>query len=100
MFKLEGFNNAGFAIIGKLKEYKYSELPAKGLGKSMESVGINEAVIILQSDIPDYAIWTYTEAEIERRAYELNADINLQELPPSDSSSEKRYRIWLSPKRG
>ena len=67
----------------------------KGLGKSMESVGINEPVIIPQSAALEGVIWGYTEAGIERRAYELKAEIRWMELPPQNAADERKFQMWF-----
>jgi len=76
--------------------HRYSDLPMKGLGKSMESVGIDEPVIIPQSAALEGVIWGYTKAEIERRAYELKAAIKWMELPPQNTADEQRFQMWFS----
>jgi hypothetical protein len=68
----------------------------KGLGKSMESVGIDEPVIIPYSAGMDTIIWDYTKAEIERRAYELKAEVKWMELPPQNTSDECKVQMWFS----
>ena len=60
--------------------HRYSDLPMKGLGKSMDSVGLDEPVIIPQSATLEDVIWEFTVAGIERRAYELKAETNWMEL--------------------
>lgn len=73
--------------------HKFSDLPKKGLGRSMDGVGINEPVIIHDYDT-DEVEWGYTKAEIERREYELQATTNWMELP-SDNLGRK-IKMWFS----
>jgi len=74
----------------------YSDLKMKGLGKSMESVDIDEPVIIPQSAVLDAVIWDYTKAEIKRRACELKAAVNWVELQPQNVSDEMKIQMWFS----
>jgi len=53
-------------------------------------------VIIPQSAALEGVIWGYTEAEIERRAYELKADIKWMELPPQNAADERKVQMWFS----
>ena len=95
MIKFGGFDKNGQALHIAWVTHRYSDLPMKGLGKSMESVGINEPVIIPQSAALEGVIWGYTEAEIERRAYELKAEIRWMELPPQNAADERKFQMWF-----
>ena len=96
MIKFGGFDKYGQALHIACVTHRYSDLPMKGLGKSMESVGIDGPVIIPQSAGLDTIIWDYTKAEIERRAYELKAVINWMELPPRNADDERKFQMWFS----
>lgn len=96
MIKLRGFDKDGQALHIACVTHRYSDLPMKGLGKSMENVGIDEPVIIPQSAGFETIIWDYTKAEIERRAYELKAEVKWMELPPREIGSERQFQMWFS----
>lgn len=96
MIKFEGFSKDGDVIIKPCVTHHYHNLPMKGLGKSMESVGIDEPIIIPQSAGLDNITWGYTEAEIDRRAYELQAEINWLELPTQSSTNKRKFKVWFS----
>lgn len=96
MIKFGGFDKDGQALHIDCVTHRYSDLLMKGLGKSMESVGIDEPVIIPQSAAHEGVIWGYTEAEIERRAYELKAEVKWMELPPQNAAEERKFQMWFS----
>jgi hypothetical protein len=96
MVKFGGFDKDGQVLHITCTTHHYSDLPIKGLGKSMESVGIDEPVIIPQSATLEGVIWGYTKAEIERRAYELKADIKWMELSLQNTTDERRFQVWFS----
>lgn len=96
MIKFGGFNKDGQASHTACVAHRYSDLPMQGLGKSMESVGIDEPVIIPQSAALEGVTWGYTEAEIERRAYELKAEVKWMELPSQNATDERRVQMWFS----
>lgn len=60
MIKFGGFDKYGQALHIACITHRYSDLPMKGLGKSMESVGIDEPVIIPYSARMNTIIWDYT----------------------------------------
>ena len=96
MIKFGGFDKDGQALHIACVTHSYSDLPMKGLGKSMERVGIDEPVIIPQSAALGGVTWGYTEAEIECRAYELKAKVKWMELPPQNAADERRVQMWFS----
>lgn len=96
MIKFGGFDKDGHALHIACVTHRYSDLPMKGLGKSMERVGIDEPVIIPQSAALEGVTWGYTEAEIERRAYELKAEVMWMELQPKNTADERRFQMWFS----
>jgi len=96
MIKFGGFDKDGQALLIACVTHRYSDLPMKGLGKSMEIVGIDEPVIIPQSAGLETIIWDYTKAEIERRAYELKSEVKWMELPPQNSADEPKVQMWFS----
>lgn len=96
MIKFGGFDKDGNITHIECVAHHYSDLPMKGLGKNMESVEIDEPVIIPYSAAYDSVIWGYTEAEIKRRAYELKAEIKWTDLPPQTSSEERKIQMWFS----
>lgn len=93
MVKFGGFDKNGQALHIACVTHRYSDLPMKGLGKSMESVGIDE---LAQSAGLETIIWDYTKAEIERRAYELKAEVKWMELPPQNATDERKVHMWFS----
>ncbi len=99
MIQFGGFDKNGEVVHVNCITHNYSDLPMKGLGKSMEAVGINEPVIIPQSAGLNNIIWGYSKAEIERRAYELNAEIYWMELPCLNASDETKIQMWFSFKK-
>lgn len=96
MIKFGGFDKDGQALHIACVTHRYSDLPMKGLGKSMESVGIDEPVIIPQSAALEGVTWGYTKAEIERRAYELKAEVKWMELPSQNAVDERKFQMWFS----
>jgi len=96
MVKFGGFDKYGQALHISCVTHNYSDLPMKGLGKSMDSVGIDEPVIIPNSAGIETIIWDYTKAEIERRAYELKAEIKWMELPCKNSYDQQNIQMWFS----
>lgn len=101
---LEGFNNDGSAKIRTSKQHELELLPAKGLGKSFDGVALFEEVIIRESYVrgdPSTVLWGYCEAEIERRAEELNADVNWMEIPvySETDNNGRAVKMWFSPKK-
>lgn len=96
MIKFGGFDKDGQALHIACVTHHYFDLPNKGLGKSMESVGIYEPVIIPQSAALEGVIWAYTEAEIKRRAYELKAYVKWMELPLQNYADEHKVQMWFS----
>jgi hypothetical protein len=96
MIKFGGFDKNGRALHIACVTHSYSDLPMKELGKSMESVGIDEPVIIPQSAVLETIIWNYTKAEIDRRAYELKAEVFWMELPPQNTADERKVQMWFS----
>lgn len=96
MVKFEGFDENSKALHTTCITHYYSDLPMKGLGKNMENIGIGEPLYIPQSAAFDSIIWRYTEAEIERRAYELNAEVKWMELPLQNIADECKYLMWFS----
>ena len=95
MVKFVGFDKNGKVILVSCKFFNYSDLPKKGLGKSMEEVNLYEPLIIHKSSIDDNITWGYTACEIESRAYELNSEIAFMEIPPDSKTGEKKYQIWF-----
>jgi len=96
MIKFGGFDKDGQALHIACVTHRYSDLPMKGLGKSMEGVGTDEPVIIPESAALEGVIWGYTEAEMERRAYELKAEIKWMELPLQNAANERKFQMWFS----
>ena len=96
MIKFGDFDKDGQALHIACVTHRYSDLPMKGLGKSMEGVGVDEPVIIPESDRLETITWGYTEAEIERRAYELKAEVKWMELTPQNDTNERRFQMWFS----
>lgn len=96
MIKFGGFDKDGQALHIACVTHLYADLPRKGLGKSMEGVGIAEPVIIPQSAAFEGVTWGYVEAEIERRAYELKAEIKWMELPTQNADDERKVQMWFS----
>lgn len=96
MIKFGGFDKDGQALHIICVTHRYSDLPMKGLGKSMGSVGIDEPVIIPQSAALDDVIWGYTKTEIERRAYELKANVKWMELPQQNAADERKIQMCFS----
>jgi len=96
MIKFGGFDKNGQALHIACVTHRYSDLPMKGLGKSMGSVGIDEPVIIPKSAGLETIIWDYTKAEIERRAYELKVEVKWMELPPQNAADEPKVQMWFS----
>lgn len=96
MKNIGGFDKDGQALHIACVTHHYSDLPMKGLGKSMDSVGIDEPVIIPQSATFEGVTWGFTEAEIERRAYELKAKVKWMELPPQNAADERKIQVWFS----
>ena len=96
MVKFKGYDKDGNVLYEDCVVHYFDDLPMKGLGKSMEGVNINEPVIISQSAALDDVIWGYTKAEIERRAFELGANIMQMELPMKKASDELKIQIWFS----
>ena len=96
MVKFQGFDENGQVVVSEQKTHQYSDLPMKGLGKDMSSVGLNEPVTIPQSATIDSVIWGYTMAEIERRCNELSAKASWRELPPQSPSDGVRFEMWFS----
>lgn len=77
--------------------HNFENLPMKGLGRSMEGVGLYEPVIICESiTLLNGLVWGYTEAEIERRAAELQAAINWMELPSDSCADARKFQMWFS----
>jgi len=95
MVKFEGFDKNGKIKVSDCKTHHYADLPMKGLGKSMEGVGIDEPVIISQSAGFDQTISDYTRAEIERRAEELDADVKWKEMMRQKSYDEPMFQMWF-----
>jgi len=96
MIKFGGFDKDGQVLQIPCVTHHYSDLPMKGLGKSMDDVGIDEPVIILQSVVFQEVTWDYTKAEIERRAYELKAEIKCMELSSQNAYDERKFQMWFS----
>ena len=96
MIKFNGFDEGGVVLTKECVVHSYADLPRKGLGKSMDGVGLDEPVIIPQSAAIEGVTWGYTEAEIERRAYELKCDVKWMELPPKNVSDERVFQMWFS----
>ena len=95
MIKIGGFDKDGQALHVASVTHRYSDLPMKGLGKSMDSVGIDEPVIIPQSAALEGVTWGYTKEEIERKAYELKAEVKWMELPPQNVADERKVQMWF-----
>lgn len=95
MIKFGGFDMSGHVLFIACVTHQYSDLPMKGLGKSMDIVGLYEPVVITQSAALDRVTWGYTEAEIERRAYELEAKVNWMVLPPQNANDERKFQMWF-----
>jgi hypothetical protein len=93
MVKFDGFNEKGEVVVKPCVTHKFYELPMKGLGKSMEGVGLDEVVIISEFDIRDNVIWGYTKAEIDRRAFELGAEVKWLDRAPEPPDYERRIEI-------
>lgn len=96
MIKFGGFDKDRQVLHVVCTTHRYSDLPMKGLGKSMESVEVDEPVIIPQSAALEGVTWEYTKAEIERRAYELKAEVKWMELPPQNAADERKIQMWFS----
>jgi hypothetical protein len=100
MIKFVGYDEKGNAMHEACVTHLYADLPGKGFARSFEGVGIDEPVIILESQVVLNPIgWGYTQAEIERRAYELDADTNWMELPARNLSDYGRVQMWFSKKK-
>ena len=98
MVKFEGFDKRGEVIFSKCTTHYYHDLPMKGLGKSMDGVGIDEPVIIPQSvgiDLTDLTIWGFTKAEILRRAKELGADVKFKEMVDENPNDGTKTQMWF-----
>ena len=98
MIRFDGFDEKGNVMTSPCNSHLYSTLPNKGLGRSMEGVGLNEPVIIPKSAAIEGVTWGYTEAEIYRRQHELQAEINWMELPLFGTDEEPKIQMWFSPK--
>lgn len=76
----------------------YKNLPGKGFGRSFDGIDMYTPVIISATDAMDRLIFGYSEAEMERRAFELNADMNSMVIPSESCSEPNRIKFWFSPK--
>ena len=81
-------------IIAKCKTHYYSDLPNNGLFKSYDSVGLDEPILIKQSEL--LMFWDVGRIGLNRRAHDLNAEVKIRELPLLDLYAEYKYQLWFS----
>lgn len=97
MEKFKCYDENGNVVFEKCKVHLGYELLHKGLGKDLSSVGLDEPIIFnTPRDEADLIIWGYTQAEMERRAFELGAEIKCMQLPPKSLSDADKYQFWFT----
>lgn len=79
-----------------LPTYNYSDLPQSGLTADFDQINLNEYVIMPVSLMVNSVIWDLIVEKIKNRASELNADINWIEEFNSDTSGERKMKIWFT----
>lgn len=97
------FDEEGNAKIEDCKQFELEDFKPRKLGENyFDEVGFNEPIIIYPQEI-EPAVHNFIKHLIQKRAKDLNADLNSMQLPPIRkervAAIMNRVQLWFTEKK-